>query len=125
MREGGYRGLHMDESWQVVLVAALVVNAALGFGYRLYRMKWGGARADVAGQAVLGVLLVGLASALGLGAGWTRWPALVYGVFFGVVVMPLWVLAVLIPSRPGPLDLSFTAAYWILLAVIAVAALAL
>ncbi|MGH2700893.1 MAG: hypothetical protein ACRDJ2_03855 [Actinomycetota bacterium] len=114
----------MNETWQAVLVATLGCNAVLGFGYRLYRMNKGGARADVYGQALLGVILAGLALALGLGATWPRWIALGYGLLFGVVVMPIWVLAVMIPSRPGPVDYAFTAAYWSLLFVIAVGALA-
>lgn len=115
----------MDETWQVVLVAALGANAALGFGYRLYRMSKGGARADVNGQALLGLILVGLAVALGAGAGWPRWIALGYGLLFALVVMPLWVLAVMIPSRPGRIDYAFAALYWALLFVIAAGAVAL
>jgi hypothetical protein len=115
----------MNESWQVVMVIALVLNALLGFGYRLYRMPRGGSRADVYGQALLGMILIALAVAFGSGAGWPRWPALVYGLLFGVVVMPIWVLAVLIPSSPGRLDYAFTLMYWILLFVIVGGALAL
>lgn len=115
----------MNETWQALLVASLGCNAALGFGYRLYRMNRGGARADVYGQALLGVILAGLAFALGLGAAWPRWIALGYGLLFGIVVMPIWVLAVMIPSRPGPVDYAFTATYWAVLFVIAAGALAL
>jgi hypothetical protein len=115
----------MKESWQVVTIVALLFNALLGFGYRLYRLKRGGSRADVNGQALLGVILVVLAVALMLGEGWPRWPALVYGLLFGVVVMPIWVLAVLIPGSPGRLDYTFTAVYWIVLFVIVAGALAL
>jgi hypothetical protein len=115
----------MNETWQTVIVVALVCNALLGFGYRLYRMRKGGARADVYGQALLGALLLGLAAGLAGGVGWARWPALVYGLLFGVVVMPIWVLAVLIPGDPGPLDYLFTAVYWTLLFVVVVGALAL
>jgi len=115
----------MNESWQVVTVVALLFNALLGFGYRLYRLQRGGSRADVHGQGLLGVILVGLAVALMLGEGWPRWPALVYGLLFGVVVMPIWVLAVLIPGSPGRLDYTFTAVYWIVLFVIVAGALAL
>ncbi|MGH2751335.1 MAG: hypothetical protein ACRDK3_10785 [Actinomycetota bacterium] len=113
----------MNESWQSVLVAALVCNAVMGFGYRLYRLTRGGARADVNGQALLGILLLGLALALGSGASWPRWPALGYGLLFGVIVMPIWVLAVLIPSSPGRPDYLFTAIYWALLFVIVAGAL--
>jgi hypothetical protein len=44
---------------------------------------------------------------------------------FGVVVMPIWVLAVLIPGSPGKLDYTFTAIYWMVLFVIVVGALAI
>jgi hypothetical protein len=115
----------MNETWQAVTIAALVCNALFGFGYRLYRIPKGGARADVYGQALLGALLLALAAGLAGDADWARWPALVYGLLFGVVVMPIWVLAVLIPGNPGPLDYLFTAVYWILLFVIVVGALAL
>jgi hypothetical protein len=115
----------MNESWQVVTVIALVLNALLGFGYRLYRLPRGGSRADVNGQALLGVLLIALGIALSSGAGWPRWPALVYGLLFGIVVMPIWILAVLIPSSPRRLDYAYTAVYWIVLFVIAAGALAL
>lgn len=115
----------MNETWQAVLVTALGCNAVLGFGYRLYRMNKGGARADVTGQAVLGVILVGLALALGGGATWPRWIAFGYGLLFGLVVMPIWVLAVMIPSRPGRVDYAFTAAYWTLSFMIAAGALML
>lgn len=115
----------MDESWQVVTVVALLFNALLGFGYRLYRLQRGGSRADVNGQALLGVILIALAVALMLGEGWPRWPAFVYGLLFGVVVMPIWVLAVLIPGSPGKLDYTFTAVYWIVLFAIVVSALAI
>ena len=115
----------MNESWQAVLMAALSCNGMLGFGYRLYRLNKGGARADVTGQAVLGVILVALALALGVGATWPRWIAVGYGLLFGLVVMPIWVLAVMIPSQPGRLDYAFTAVYWTLSFVIAAGALTL
>jgi hypothetical protein len=115
----------MNETWRAVLMAALGCNSVLGFGYRLYRMNKGGARADVTGQAVLGVILVLLALALGLGAAWPRWIAFGYGLLFGLVVMPIWVLAVMIPSRPGRVDYAFTAVYWTLLFVIVGGALTL
>ena len=115
----------MNETWQIVLIAALVCNAVLGFAYRLYRLPRGGARADVNGQALLGVLLLGIALAMGLGGGWPRWAALAYGLLFGVVVMPIWVLAVLIPSRPRAPDYAFTGVYWTLLLVIVIGAFAL
>jgi hypothetical protein len=44
---------------------------------------------------------------------------------FGIVVMPIWILAVLIPSSPGRLDYAYTAVYWIVLFVIVAGALAL
>jgi hypothetical protein len=44
---------------------------------------------------------------------------------FALVAMPVWVLGVLLPLPPGALDYSFTVVYWLLLIVIAVAAIAL
>ncbi len=114
-----------SDTWRAVLTAGLLVNACTGLGYRVYRLSKGGPRSDVIGQSILGGLLVALALALAAGAGWPRWPALVYGLLFGVVVMPLWVLAVLIPLRPGTIDYAFTTVYWIVLAAIAIAAIAL
>jgi hypothetical protein len=113
------------DEWTVVLAAALALNAALGFGYRVYRLSKGGPMADVVGQAILGVILLGLAGAAAAEAGWARWPALGYALLFGVVVMPVWVLAVLIPLRPQAPDYAFTVGYWMCLIVIAVAAIAL
>ena len=114
-----------SDTWRAVLVVALLVNAASGLGYRVYRLSRGGPRADVVGQAILAALLVGLAGALLAGAGWPRWGALAYGLLFGVVVMPLWVLAVLIPLRPRAIDYAFTGVYWVMLAAIVLAAIAL
>lgn len=114
-----------SDTWRNVLVAALLVNAAAGLGYRVYRLRKGGPKSDVIGQAILGVLLCGLAAALAAGAGWPRWGALVYGLLFGVIVMPIWVLAVLIPLRPRAIDYAFTGIYWAMLALIVVAAFAL
>jgi hypothetical protein len=109
--------------WRSVLIGALVLNGIAGFAYRLFRYRNGGALGDVWGQAILGLLLAGLALALGLGAGWPRWPALGYAVLFAFIVMPLWTLAVLIPLPPGRLDYAFTALYWATLLVIGAAAL--
>lgn len=114
-----------SDTWRVILAAGLFVNACAGLGYRVYRLSQGGPKADVIGQAILGVLLTGLAAAIALGAGWPRWGALVYGLLFGLVAMPLWVLAVLIPLRPRAIDYAFTAVYWLMLVLIVVAALAL
>lgn len=113
------------DAWRVVLVTALSLNALLGFVYRAYRLSKGGPMSDVIGQAILGVLLALLAVSSALDAGWARWPEMVYALLFALVVMPVWVLAVLIPQRPGPLDYAFTALYWIGLVTIAVAAIAL
>jgi hypothetical protein len=113
-----------SDTWRIVLAASLVLNAATGFGYRVYRLSKGGPKSDVVGQAILAVLLTGLAAGLFAGAEWPRWPALVYGLLFGVVVMPIWVLAVLIPLRPRALDYAFTALYWGVLALIVLAAFA-
>ena len=110
--------------WKVVLVGALALNGVIGFGYRVHRLAKGGPLGDVVGQAILGCLLGGIAIGAAAGAAWARWVALAYALVFGVVVMPVWVLAVLIPLRPGTVDYSFTAVYWCGLAVIAVSALA-
>jgi hypothetical protein len=111
-------------TWEAVLIGALIVNALLGLAYRGYRMTKGGPRADVVGGTILGALLVGLALAMAVGAGWPRWGALAYGLVFGLVVMPLWVLAVLIPLRPKAIDYAFTGVYWTVALTVAVAALA-
>jgi hypothetical protein len=113
------------DAWQVLLVTALATNAVLGFGYRVFRLTKGGPVGDVVGQAILGVLLAGLAVAVAADAAWARWGALGYGLLFGLVVMPLWVLAVLLPLQPKGIDRAFTATYWILLLVIVVAAIAI
>jgi hypothetical protein len=105
-------------------VIALGVNAAIGFGYRVYRLAKGGPLGDVIGQAILGLLLTGVALTVALDVGWARWVALTYALLFGVVVMPIWVLAVLIPMHPGKIDFAFTALYWLALAAIAVSAIA-
>ena len=110
--------------WRAVLVTALAVNATLGFGYRLFRLTKGGPLGDVVGQAVLGAILFAMALGVAVGVGWMRWVALAYALAFGLVVMPVWVLAVLIPLSPQPPDYAFTIAYWLDLGVIAVAAVA-
>ena len=112
-----------EDAWQLVLAGALALNAVLGFAYRVYRLTKGGPVSDVWGQAVLGLLLGVLAMGAALDAGFVQWPALIYGLLFGLVVMPIWVLAVLIPQRPGPIDYTFTAIYWFDLLVIVIAAL--
>jgi hypothetical protein len=106
-----------------VLVGTLALNAALGFAYRVYRLTKGGPMSDVIGQAILGMVLATLALGAALGHAWARWGALVYAVVFGVVVMPIWILAVLIPLRPRAPDYAFTGIYWFALLAIAVAAL--
>ncbi len=111
------------DTWQLILAGALGVNAASGFGYRVYRLAQGGPLGDVIGQAILGALLAVLAVAAALGAGWSRWAALIYALLFGVAVMPIWVLAVLIPLRPGWVDYVFTATYWFALVLIAASAI--
>ena len=113
------------ETWRALLVAALSLNAALGFGYRVYRLAKGGPLSDVLGQAVLAVLLVGVAIGSASGWAWARWGALAYGLLFGIIVMPLWTLAVLIPLRPRGPDYLFTSLYWAGLLLTVVAALAL
>ena len=108
---------------KTLLIVGLTLNAALGLGYRVYRLTKGGPRADVIGQATLGLLLLGLSVALALGAGWPRWVALGYGVLFGALVMPVWTLAVLLPLPPRRLDYAFTAIYWATLGLVIVSAL--
>jgi hypothetical protein len=114
-----------SDTWRTILIVALALNASLGFTYRVYRLSKGGPMGDVIGQAILGAILAGLAVCAGLGGDWPRWPALVYALFFGLVVMPVWVLAVLIPLPPRRIDYGFTAVYWLTLVAIAVAAIAL
>ncbi|HEY7874124.1 MAG TPA: hypothetical protein VIG64_03270 [Actinomycetota bacterium] len=110
-------------TWQTVLVVALALNAALGFGYRVYRLSRKGPMADVAGQALLGALLVVVAIGAAGGHSWARWAALAYALLFGLVVMPVWTLAVLLPLPPGRVDYAFTGVYWATLVAIVVAAL--
>lgn len=113
-----------SDAWQLTLALLLGVNAVIGFGYRVFRLTKGGPLSDVIGQAVLGLILVGLSIATASGAGWPRWVALIYALLFGVAVMPVWVLAVLIPLHPRWIDYAFTGVYWLGLAAIAVAAIA-
>ncbi len=113
------------DMWQTILIAALGANAALGFGYRVFRLTRGGPLGDVTGQAVLGLLLAAVAIGVALDESWARWTALAYGLLFALVVMPLWTLAVLIPMRPQRVDIGFTALYWAGLALIVVSAIAL
>ena len=110
--------------WRFVLVTALAVNATLGFGYRVFRLTKGGPLGDVIGQAVLGAILFAMALGVAVGVGWVRWVALAYALSFGLLVMPVWVLAVLIPLPPRSPDYAFTVAYWLDLGVIAIAAVA-
>ena len=112
-----------EEAWRNLLVVALGFNAAIGFGYRVYRLSRGGPIADVWGQAILGLFLVGIALGLALDVLWLRWVALAYAALFALVVMPIWVLGVLLPLRPGPVDYAFTVAYWLTLIVIGAAAI--
>ncbi|MGH2756996.1 MAG: hypothetical protein ACRDI3_04330 [Actinomycetota bacterium] len=111
------------DTYDVVLAGALALNAALGFGYRVYRLTKRGPLGDVIGQAILGIVLAGLAIAVAADLGWARWAALIYGLLFGVAVMPVWVLGVLIPSEPRAPDYAFTVVYWATLAVVIAAAL--
>jgi hypothetical protein len=112
------------EPWQAILIAALVANGVALAVYRTYRFVKGGPKADAIGGAVLAVLLVGLAILVMSDVSAARWAALFYGIAFAVVVMPIWILAVLIPLPPGPLDYAFTALYEATLIAIVVAAFA-
>lgn len=112
------------DTWATILAGALALNAAIGFGYRVYRLTYKGPMGDVVGQAILGALLAGLAIAVAADVSWARWAALIYGALFGVVVMPVWVLGVLIPSEPRAPDYAFTVVYWMMLALVIVAAVA-
>lgn len=114
----------VDSLWQVVLEVALAANAILGLAYRVYRFTKKGPVADVVGQAILAALLLGLAAAVLQGQAWARWPALGYALLFAVIVMPVWTLGVLLPMRPRTIDYGFAVAYWVLLGVIVVAAVA-
>lgn len=120
----GYLDCGMNgDPWQTFLVVALAFNAVLGLGYRVHRLSKGGPMSDVIGQAALALLLTVFAVGVALDGGWARWAALVYALLFGIVVMPIWVLAVLIPMRPGTVDYGFTAVYWTGLILIVIAAL--
>ena len=110
-------------TWETVLVATLVLNAALALGYRVYRLSKGGPMADVIGQGVLLVILLATAAAIAAGAGWARWVGFGYAALFGLVVMPIWTLAILIPMEPRRPDYAFTAAYWGSLFLIGVSAI--
>jgi hypothetical protein len=109
-------------SWDSLLVLSLATNGVIVFSYRVWRLTQGGPTYDVIGGAILAGALGGIAAGHAAGAEWLRWAALAYALLFGLVVMPVWTLAVLIPMRPGAVDLSFTAVYWGSLVVIAVAA---
>jgi hypothetical protein len=111
-------------TWTTVLVGALALNAALVPVYRVYRLTKGGPMVDVVGGSILGGLLALLALATAAEWAWARWGALSYALLFGIIVMPLWTLAVLIPLRPRGPDYAFTAVYWISLIVIGIAAIA-
>ena len=112
-----------SHTWQTILAVSLALNGSLLAGYRFYRMKKGGPKADAIGGAVLGGILLALAVFVALDTDWARWPALVYALLFGLIVMPVWVLGVLIPLRPGAPDWGFTGVYWTTLFLIAAAAL--
>lgn len=114
----------LSDGWEPILVCALAASAVLVFGYRVYRLSKGGPMADVYGGAVLAILLIGTGLLVAADVGWARWAALAYGFFFGLVVMPTWVLAVLLPLRPGPVDYAFTGLYWLTLIAVIVSAVA-
>lgn len=111
-------------TWQIFLIAGLVLNASVGLGYRIYRYSKGGPRSDVVGQSILGTLLLLTALGVGVESRPATVLALGYGLVFGLVVMPLWTVAVLIPLRPRRVDYGFTIVYWIALGLIVVASIA-
>lgn len=106
------------------MVVSLIVSGVLAFGYRLYRMRKGGPTPDAVGGAVLAVGLAGVAIAFASGTLWVRWIALGYALLFGLVVTPIWVLAVFIPARPRPWETLVIVAYWISVATVGVSAIA-
>jgi hypothetical protein len=112
-------------AWTTILVVVLALNAALVPAYRVYRLTKGGPMVDVVGGAILGTLLGLLVLGTAAEWGWAKWGALFYALLFGIVVMPLWTLAVLIPLRPRAPDYVFTVGYWVSLIVIAIAAVAI
>jgi heme/copper-type cytochrome/quinol oxidase subunit 4 len=115
---------HAVGAAEAVLIASLAASAAFVFGYRVYRLTKGGPMPDVIGGAILAVILALVAVGVASGGSWARWVALGYGLLFGVVVMPIWVLGVLFPMNPRLPDYAFTALYWLSLVVIVVAAIA-
>jgi hypothetical protein len=110
-------------SWDPVLIVALVANGVLLFAYRVWRLAKGGPTYDVIGGALLALALGAIAAGFAAGAEWLRWAAFTYAALFALVVMPIWTLAVLIPMRPGPIDVAFTAIYWASLILIGLAAI--
>ena len=110
---------------QTLLVALLALNAAVVFGYRVYRLAKGGPIADVVGGAILALMLAVISIGVAVDFGAARWAAVGYGIFFALVVMPVWTLAVLIPLPPRWPDYAFTMLYWVTLAAIIVAAIRL
>lgn len=107
---------------ETLLIGSLCAVAALGLCYRAYRATRGGPVTDVWGQAVLGVGLGLLALGVANDVIWSRWAALIFSIVFTILVMPVWVVGVLIPMRPGTIDYAFAAAYWVGLITIGVAA---
>ncbi len=105
------------------LAIVLVANGLIAFGYRIFRWKAkSGPLEDAIGGGILAVLL-GLLSLGVADLGWARWLAFGYGIFFAVIVVPIWTLAVLIPGRPGRIDYAFAGLYEVSLGAIAVLAL--
>lgn len=113
----------MNDAWVTTLAVAVVVNAVIGFAYPVYRLSRGGPLGDVTGRAILGILLLIVAAFAFMDHDWARWAALAYGALFAAIVMPIWVLAVLIPLRPTTIDYTYTTTYWLTLLLIVVAAL--
>ena len=114
----------LADPWQAILGFTLIANGMLLAAYRFWRYTKGGPKPDAIGGAVLGLIAIALGTLVLFDVSWARWPALVYGSLFALVVMPIWTLAVLIPLPPGPLDYAFAGLYEASLLVIVVSAIA-
>lgn len=99
-----------------------MVNGLVALVHRVLRHRKGGPILDVYGGIGLCLLLLALAGGIASGVHGLRWVALFYAVLFGLLVTPVWLLAVVIPARPRPREYILVGAYWASLLVIGVAA---